>query len=186
MLAEFLSEQGEWAQVMPGARACLFSLCERSFPLPLRLEPLHFEALFCLAGAVTLTRRDGAALTAGARQVLLLSAEEGEARMLGVPVRWMRRIVLLLATLVTGAIVSVTGLISFIGLIAPHIARLLTRSSRFSTTVLAGLCGGGLLLLADCLARSISASEVPVSIITSLLGAPFLFYLMCRKGDLHG
>ena len=38
MLAEFLSEQGEWAQVMPGARACLFSLCERSFPLPLRLE----------------------------------------------------------------------------------------------------------------------------------------------------
>ena len=46
--------------------------------------------------------------------------------------------------------------------------------------------GGGLLLLADCLARSISASEVPVSIITSLLGAPFLFYLMCRKGDLHG
>ena len=50
----------------------------------------------------------------------------------------------------------------------------------------AGLCGGGLLLLADCLARSISASEVPVSIITSLLGAPFLFYLMCRKGDLHG
>ena len=120
------------------------------------------------------------------RQILLLSLEEEEARMLGVPVRWMRRIVLLLATLVTGAIVSVTGLISFIGLIAPHIARLLTRSSRFSTTVLAGLWGGGLLLLADCLARSISASEVPVSIITSLLGAPFLFYLMCRKGDLHG
>ena len=120
------------------------------------------------------------------RQILLLSLEEEEARMLGVPVRWMRRIVLLLATLVTGAIVSITGLISFIGLIAPHIARLLTRSSRFSTTVLAGLCGGGLLLLADCLARSISASEVPVSIITSLLGAPFLFYLMCRKGDLHG
>lgn len=46
MLAEFLSKQGEWTQVMPGARACLFSLCERSFPLPLRLEPLHFEVLF--------------------------------------------------------------------------------------------------------------------------------------------
>ena len=56
MLAEFLSKQGEWTQVMPGARACLFSLCERSFPLPLRLEPLHFEVLFCLA-MVTLTRR---------------------------------------------------------------------------------------------------------------------------------
>ena len=46
MLAEFLSKQGEWTQVMPGARACLFSLCERSFPLPLRLEPLHFEDVY--------------------------------------------------------------------------------------------------------------------------------------------
>ena len=73
MLAEFLSEQGEWAQVMPGARACLFSLCERSFPLPLRLEPLHFEVLFCLAGMVTLTRRDGSVLRLGTRQVLLLT-----------------------------------------------------------------------------------------------------------------
>ena len=73
MLAEFLSKQGEWTQVMPGARACLFSLCERSFPLPLRLEPLHFEVLFCLAGMVTLTRRDGSVLRLGTRQVLLLT-----------------------------------------------------------------------------------------------------------------
>lgn len=73
MLAEFLSEQGEWTQVMPGARACLFSLCERTLPLPLRLEPLHFEVLFCLAGMVTLTRRDGSALRLGTRQVLLLT-----------------------------------------------------------------------------------------------------------------
>ena len=73
MLAEFLSEQGEWTQVMPGARACLFSLCERSFPLPLRLEPLHFEVLFCLAGGITLTRRDGTVLRLGTRQVLLLT-----------------------------------------------------------------------------------------------------------------
>ena len=73
MLAEFLSEQGEWTQVMPGARACLFSLREKTFPLPLRLEPLHFEVLFCLAGMLTLTRRDGSALRLGTRQVLLLT-----------------------------------------------------------------------------------------------------------------
>ena len=73
MLAEFLEGRGDWTQVMPGARACLFSLEEGPFPLPLRLEPLHFEALFCLAGAVTLTRRDGSILTAGTRQVLLLT-----------------------------------------------------------------------------------------------------------------
>ena len=65
--------------------------------------------------------------------------------------------------LVTGAVISVTGLISFVGLLAPHIARLLTGSSRFSTTVLSGLCGSILLLLADVLARSIGGSEVPIS-----------------------
>ena len=47
MLAEFLADRGDWAQVMPGARACLFSLEEGTFPLPLQLAPLHFETLFC-------------------------------------------------------------------------------------------------------------------------------------------
>ena len=73
MLVEFLANRGDWAQVMPGARACLFSLREGSCSMPLRLEPLHFEALFCLAGSITLTRQDGSTLTAGARQVLLLT-----------------------------------------------------------------------------------------------------------------
>ncbi len=73
MLAEFLADWGDWTQVMPGARACLFSLEEGAFPLPLRLPPLHFETLFCLRGSVTLTRRDGSFLTAGARQVLMLT-----------------------------------------------------------------------------------------------------------------
>ena len=57
MLAEFLADQGDWTSVMPGARACLFSLDERPGPLPLQLEHLHFETLFCLGGSVTLTRR---------------------------------------------------------------------------------------------------------------------------------
>ena len=73
MLAEFLTDWGDWTQVMPGARACLFSLEEGAFPLPLQLPPLHFETLFCLRGSVTLTRRDGSFLTAGARQVLMLT-----------------------------------------------------------------------------------------------------------------
>lgn len=73
MWEEALESCGQWEQVMPGARACLFSLGEGPVTLPLRLEPLHFEALFCLAGAATLTRRDGSALTAGPGQVLLLT-----------------------------------------------------------------------------------------------------------------
>lgn len=73
MLAEFLADQGDWTPVMPGARACLFSLDERPFPLPLQLEHLHFETLFCLRGSVTLTRQYGSFLKAGAQQVLLLT-----------------------------------------------------------------------------------------------------------------
>ena len=77
MLKEALGHSGQWEQVMPGARACLFSLGEGPVSLPLRLEPLHFEALFCLAGAITLIRRDGSALTAGPGQVLLLTDLSG-------------------------------------------------------------------------------------------------------------
>lgn len=114
------------------------------------------------------------------RQILLLSAEEGEARMLGVPVLRLRLAVLMLATLMVAAVVSLTGLISFIGLLAPHGARLLTRHNRSSTMFLSGLLGGILLCGADILARSTAATELPVSIFTSLLGAPFLIFLIVK------
>ena len=77
MLEEAFGRSGQWEQVMPGAGACLFSLGEGPVSLPLRLEPLHFEALFCQAGAITLTRRDSSALTAGPGQVLLLTDVSG-------------------------------------------------------------------------------------------------------------
>ena len=114
------------------------------------------------------------------RQVLMLSAEEGEARMLGVNVGKLRLIVLLIATLVVAGVVSLTGLISFIGLLAPHGARLMTKHNRISTMLLSGLLGGVLLCGADILARSAAATELPVSIFTSLLGAPFLIFLIIQ------
>ena len=114
------------------------------------------------------------------RQVILLSAEEGEARMLGVNVGKLRLTVLLIATLVVSSVVSLTGLISFVGLLAPHGARLLTKNNRISTMFLSGLLGGILLCSADILARSVAATELPVSIFTSILGAPFLIFLIVR------
>ena len=114
------------------------------------------------------------------RQVILLSAEESEARMLGVNVGTLRLIVLLVATLAVSSVISLTGLISFIGLLAPHGARLLTKNNRLGTMLLSGLLGGILLCGADILARSAGTSELPVSIFTSLLGAPFLIYLIIR------
>ena len=115
------------------------------------------------------------------RQIILLSAEEGEARMLGVSVGKMRLTVLITATLTVAAVISGTGLISFIGLLAPHIARLLTGENRISTMLLGGITGGILLLGADILARTVAAAELPVSIFTSLLGAPFLIRLVLGK-----
>ena len=114
------------------------------------------------------------------RQVVLLSAEEGEARMLGVHVGILRLAVLLIATLVVSSVVSLSGLISFVGLLAPHGARLLTKNNRIGTMVLSGLLGGILLCGADILARSVAATELPVSIFTSLLGAPFLIFLIVK------
>lgn len=114
------------------------------------------------------------------RQVILLSTEEGEARMLGVSVGKLRLLVLMVATLTVSAIVSLSGLISFVGLLAPHGARLLTRDNRPGTMLLSGFLGGIILCAADILARSVGATELPVSIFTSLLGAPFLIFLIVR------
>lgn len=136
---------------------------------------LHSAALNMALCAVVLV-----VLFALHRQVILLSAREDEARMLGVPVGRLRLVVLLAATLTVSCVVSLTGLISFIGLLAPHAARLLTRSNRMGTMVLSGLLGGVLLCAADLLARSLAETELPVSIFTSLLGAPFLIWLVVR------
>ena len=114
------------------------------------------------------------------RQIILLSAEEGEARMLGVSVSLLRLTVLLIATLTVSDVVSLTGLISFAGLLAPHGARLLTRDNRIGTMLLSGILGAVILLAADMLARSVAATELPVSIFTSLIGAPFLISLIVR------
>lgn len=115
------------------------------------------------------------------RQTVLLSAEEEEAKMLGVPVLALRLGVLLTATLAVACVISLTGLISFVGLLAPHGARLLTGRNHRGTMVLSGLLGGVLLCGADILARSVGPTELPVSIFTSLLGAPFLVWLIVRR-----
>jgi len=114
------------------------------------------------------------------RQTILLSADEGEAKMLGVNVGKIRLVVLLFATLAVSAVVSLTGLISFIGLLAPHISRLITKNNRMVTMIFSGLTGGILLCSADILARSAAQTELPVSIFTSLIGVPLLIFLTLK------
>ena len=141
---------------------------------------LNGISLYSIGGNLALCLVCLAVLFVLHRQVILLSAEESEARMLGVSVGTLRLIILLVATLAVASVISLTGLISFVGLLAPHGARLLTKDNRIGTMWLSGLLGGVLLCGADVLARSIAATELPVSIFTSLLGAPFLIYLIVR------
>lgn len=115
------------------------------------------------------------------RQTLLLSSDESEARMLGVDVGKIRLIILLTATVGVSAVVSVTGLISFIGLLAPHGARLIMNDNSRRTLLLSGIFGGIILCGADILARSVANTEIPVSIFTSLIGAPFLIILALKR-----
>lgn len=113
-------------------------------------------------------------------QINILSLSDEEGRSLGVHVGIVRVGVMLCATLVVASIVSITGLITFIGLVAPHLARMIIKKNDTATMILSGLIGASLLLIADTLARSLGSSEIPISILTTFIGAPFLAYLMSR------
>lgn len=116
-------------------------------------------------------------------QITVLGLSNEEASALGVRVKLVRSVVLAATTVIVSAIVSVTGLITFIGLVAPHAARMITQKSNLQTAVLSCILGSSLMLLADCAARGFSEIEIPISILTSLIGAPFLVILMIKRRD---
>ncbi len=113
----------------------------------------------------------------------LLSLSDDEAKALGLEVVRIRYFILFFATLMVAAVISITGMITFIGLIAPHLARIIFKQNKFSTIIFSGMLGAILLLIADCLARSMGETEIPISILTSLIGAPFLAWLITRKKE---
>lgn len=115
------------------------------------------------------------------RQISMLSLDEEESRALGVRVGRVRLLILGLTTLMVAAVISVTGRVAFLGLIAPHIARLVFRKSGFPTVVFSGLVGAAVLTLADCAARTAYSVELPISVVTTVVGVPFLLYFMCHR-----
>lgn len=117
----------------------------------------------------------------GARRLLdVLSIGDDEARALGVNVPRVRGVVVIAATLATAAAVSVSGLIGFVGIIVPHIVRLLFGWSYRVIVPLSILFGASFLMLADVAARTLVApAELPIGVVTAFLGAPF-FLLVLR------
>ena len=110
----------------------------------------------------------------------LLSLNQDEARSLGINVRKLRLVVILLSTLMTAVTVSVCGIIGWIGLVIPHIARLLIGNDHRTLIPASALMGSIYLLMIDTVARAATASEVPLSILTAMIGAPF-FAVILRK-----
>ena len=114
---------------------------------------------------------------------LLLMGEE-RARELGMDSQRTRRNLMIVAALTTAAAVAFSGLIGFVGLMVPHIMRLLVGPDHRRLLPASALFGALLLLLADTVARTVMApSEIPVGIITAAVGGPFFLYLLrTRKG----
>jgi len=105
-----------------------------------------------------------------------------QAQQLGIPVRKVRWVAIITATLTTAAAVAFVGVIGFVGLVVPHILRLLWGGDYRRLIPLSMLGGGVLLLLTDTAARTLTApQEIPVGIITALIGAPFFLWVLKRS-----
>jgi iron complex transport system permease protein len=114
----------------------------------------------------------------------ILTLGEEPARSLGVDTERAKRGILMTAALVTGAVVSVSGMIGFIGMVVPHAVRLVLGADHRLLLPASALVGGMVLMTADTFARSVFApSELPVGVMTALAGGPFFIYLLVWRKD---
>ena len=120
------------------------------------------------------------------RDLDLIVQGEEQAQFLGVDVESVKRRLLVGATLLAAGAVAVSGIIGFVGLIVPHVMRLLVGPNH-RVLLPSAILGGAILMVgADLLARVlVEPAELPIGIITSLLGAPFFLYLLRRRGGIH-
>lgn len=116
----------------------------------------------------------------------ILALPADEAASFGVNTQALRWTVILAATVVTASVVSICGLIGWVGLLVPHAARMLFGSANERVLPACLLLGGLFLLLIDTAARSLSEAEIPVSILTAIVGAPVFILLLRRTGGRFG
>jgi len=119
-----------------------------------------------------------------AQMLNVLTLGEETARSLGVETEGIKKQLFALTALLTGAIVSVSGMIGFVGMVVPHAVRLLIGSDHRLLLPASTLVGGMFLVLSDTIARTVLApAEIPVGIITALAGGPFFLYLLLWRKD---
>ncbi len=113
-------------------------------------------------------------------QLNVLSFGEEEAKALGIDTRKVRLIVILSSTLLTASAISVSGMVGWIGLVVPHIARMIVGPDYRKLMPVSMLIGGIFLLMTDDVARTALAIEIPLGILTALIGAPFFLILLLK------
>jgi iron complex transport system permease protein len=111
-------------------------------------------------------------------RINVLSLGDEEARALGVNTGRLRLIVILCATLMTASAVSISGMIGWVGLVIPHLARMVVGPNYKILLPASTLIGATYLLLVDDLARLLCTTELPLGVLTSLIGAPFFLFLL--------
>ncbi len=114
-------------------------------------------------------------------RINVMALGDDEAQSLGIDVRATRLLVIAFATLLTSASVAVAGMVGWVGLIVPHLARFLVGADHRALIPASMLMGGSFLLLVDDVCRCIYTTEIPLSILTAILGAPLFVYLICRQ-----
>ena len=123
-----------------------------------------------------------ALLGSQAQSLNVLTLGEETAKSLGVEVERVKKLVFLAAALLTGAVVSFSGIIGFVGLIIPHAVRLVVSADHRLLLPVAGFVGGTFLMIADTVARTaLSPSEFPVGVITALVGGPVFLWLLTNR-----
>ena len=105
---------------------------------------------------------------------------------MGINTGRVRIVVIVCATLLTAASVSVSGMIGWVGLVIPHLARRMVGNDCRILIPAAGLTGGIFMILVDDVARNLYTTELPLGVLTAFIGAPFFIYLMARKGAVNG
>ena len=116
-------------------------------------------------------------------RINILTQGDEEARTMGIHVGRLRSVVILCATLITAAAVSVSGVIGWVGLVTPHLTRRMVGNSYRHLIPATMLFGAIFLLLVDNVSRNLFATEIPIGILTSFIGAPFFLYLITREGE---
>lgn len=113
-------------------------------------------------------------------RINLLTMGDEEARSMGVRSERLKGIIIICATLITAASVCLCGIIGWIGLVIPHLGRLLVGPDNRNLIPVSVLVGGSFLIIVDCIARTASSSEIPIGVLTAIIGAP-LFAILLRR-----